>query len=266
MKKTLALLLVVVMLVSSVGLFASCKKNSNVITVGYTIYEPMNYLDENGNLIGFDTELAQKVFGNLGYEVNFKRIEWKNKYIDLKSGTIDCIWNGFTANTSDDDGVARSQKVDFSYNYMRNKQVVVVKAGSGITTEADLAGKIGVAEAGSAGEEFAKDSFKSSTINSVTAQMDALMEVKAGTADFAVLDDQLANKHCGKGNYTDLTVVEALSGDNEFYAIGFKKKSKLTAKVNEQLEALAADGTLLALAQKYGVDLTVITDFSDQKK
>ena len=266
MKKTLALLLVVVMLVSSVGLFASCKKNSNVITVGYTIYEPMNYLDESGNLIGFDTELAQKVFSNLGYEVIFKEIKWDNKYIDLKSGTIDCIWNGFTANTSDDDGVARSQKVDFSYNYMRNKQVVVVKAGSGITTAEDLAGKIGVAENGSAGKEFAEDSFKSSTINGVTAQVNALMEVNAGTADFAVLDDQLANSYCGKGDYANLTVVEALSGDNEFYAIGFKKKSKLTAKVNEQLEALAADGTLLALAQKYGVDLTVITDFSDQKK
>lgn len=266
MKKTLALLLVVVILVSSVGLFASCKKTEKTaITVGYTIYEPMNYLDENGNLVGFDTELAQKVFGNLGYEVIFKEIEWKNKYIDLKSGTIDCIWNGFTANTSDDDGVARSKKVDFSYNYMRNKQVVVVKAGSGIATEADLAGKIGVAETGSAGEEFAKDSFKNSTIRGVTAQVNALMEVNAGTADFAVLDDQLANSYCGKGDYASLTVVEALSGDNEFYAIGFKKKSKLTAKVNEQLEALAADGTLLALAQKYGVELTVITDFSDQK-
>lgn len=264
MKKTLALLLVAVMLVSSVGLFASCK-SGNVITVGYTIYEPMNYLDENGKLIGFDTELAQKVFGNLGYKVIFKEIEWKNKYIDLESGTIDCIWNGFTANTSDDDGIARSQKVDFSYNYMRNKQVVVVKAGSGITTAADLAGKIGVAETGSAGEEFAKDSFENSTIRGVTAQVNALMEVNAGSADFAVLDDQLANSYCGKGDYANLTVVEALSGDNEFYAIGFKKESELTAKVNEQLEALAADGTLLALAQKYGVDLTVITDFSNQK-
>ena len=92
------------------------------------------------------------------------------------------------------------------------------------------------------------------------------MEVNSGTVDFAVVDDQLATSYCGTGNYTALSIVSDLSSDNEFYAIGFKKGSELTAKVNEQLEALAADGTILALAQKYGVENTVITNFADQKK
>ena len=270
MKKVLSLVLAILMVVGAVAAFASCKKtDEKVVTVGYTIYEPMNYKDDSGKLVGFDTELAEKVFGNLGYKVIFKEIDWDNKYIDLASGTIDCVWNGFTANCEDDDGVQRSEKVDFSYNYMENQQVVVAKKDSGIATVADLKGKIGKAEAGSAGETYAKKAFATTevgaSISSVTKQTDALLEVNSGTADFAVLDVQLARSYCGKGDYANLAIVEAISGETEFYAIGFKKGSDLTAKVNEQLDALAKNGELLKLAQKYKVETTTIVDFSSQK-
>ena len=238
--------------------------NKETVVVGYTIYEPMNYKDESGKLIGFDTELAEKVFGNLGYEVIFQEIEWSSKYTDLNSGTIDCVWNGFTANTADDDGVLRAEKVDFSYNYMENRQVVVVKADAGIAAAADLNGKMGVAESGSAGEEYAK-SFEGTAFKGFIKQTDCLMEIKSGSADFAVVDAQLAKSYVGKGDYADLAIIDDLSSDVEFYAIGFKKGSMLTANVNAQLEALAADGTIAALAEKYGVSNTAITDFSDQK-
>ncbi len=264
MKKMLACLLAILMALSCMFVFASCGSDENVITVGYTIYEPMNYKAEDGKLIGFDTELAEATFKQLGYTVIFKEIKWENKYTDLASGTIDCIWNGFTANTADDDGVARADKVDFSYNYMKNKQVIVIKNGSAITAAEDLADKMGVAESGSAGESYAKG-FEGANIKGVTKQTDALMEVNAGTADFAVLDEQLAKSYCGQGDYSELTIVEALSSAEEFYAIGFKKGSELTAKVNEQLEKLAADGTIAKLAKKYGVENTAVTDFSDQK-
>ncbi len=273
MKKILALILAGLMLFS----LAACGANNasdettdpandtkETIVVGYTIYEPMNYKDENGKLIGFDTELAEKVFGNLGYEVIFQEIEWSSKYTDLNSGTIDCVWNGFTANTADDDGVLRAEKVDFSYNYMENRQVIVVKADSGIASAADLSGKIGVAESGSAGEEYAT-SFDGVNFKGFIKQTDCLVEIKSGTADFAVVDAQLAKSYVGKGDYANLAIVDSLSSDVEYYAIGFKKGSELTANVNEQLEALAADGTISALAEKYGVATTAITDFSDQK-
>lgn len=262
MKKVLAIVLATLMMVLCL---AGCAGTKKTVTVGYTIYEPMNYKDENGTLIGFDTELAEKVFANLGYEVIFKEIEWSSKYTDLNSNTIDCVWNGFTANTTDDDGVARADKVDFSYNYMENLQVVVVKNDANIASAADLDGKMGVAETGSAGEDYAKK-FEGTSFKGFVKQTDCLMEVKSGAADFAVLDAQLANSYCGKGDYADLTVVEGLSSDVEYYAIGFKKGSVLTANVNEQLEKLAADGTIAALAEKYGVENTTITDFSDQKK
>ena len=271
MKKVFAIALAAILLLASVAMFASCKKTEQpTVTVGYTDYEPMNYMDENGKLVGFDTELAEKVFGALGYKVIFQEINWDNKYMDLNSGTIDCVWNGFTANCSDDDGVERASKVDFSYNYMENQQVVIAKTTSGIASIGDLAGKTCAAEAGSAGESYAKDTFATTevgaNVKAVTKQTDALMEVKSGAADFAVLDVQLARSYCGKGDYADIAIVDTLSGDTEFYAIGFKKGSDLTARVNAQLEALAADGTIAALAEKYGVATTVITDFSGQKK
>ena len=279
MKKIIALTLAVLMLAAC---FAGCKKDAAVntdnaqnsdskadektVVVGYTIYAPMNYKEEGSDkLIGFDTELAEAVFGKLGYKVIFQEIEWESKYTDLNSNAIDCVWNGFTANTKDDDGIARSEKVDFSYNYMENRQVIVVKADSNIATAADLNGKLGAAEGGSAGETYAK-SFEGAVIKGFGVQTECLREVNAGTQDFAVLDAQLAKSYVGKGDYANLKIVEELSSEVEYYAIGFKKGSDLTAKVNEQLEALAKDGTIAKLAEKYGVANTVITDFADQKK
>ena len=263
MKKILALILAALMVVAC---FAGCgaPAEKETIVVGYTIYDPMNYLDENGKLVGFDTELAEKVFTNLGYQVAFKEIQWENKYTDLNSDVIDCVWNGFTCNTKDDDGVARADKVDFSYNYMENRQVIVVAADSAIASAADLNGKIGLAETGSAGETYAK-SFEGVTFKGAIKQTDTLLEINAKTADFAVVDAQLAKSYVGKGDYANLKIVDALSSDVEYYAIGFKKGSELTAKVNAELEKLGADGTIATLATKYGVENTAIKDFSDQK-
>lgn len=261
MKKLIAILLAVALL--AVG-FAGCKNETETIVVGYTIYAPMNYLDENNELIGFDTDLAKAVFENLGYKVFFQEIDWNSRYTDLESGTIDCIWNGFTCNTADDDGVMRSEKVDFSYNYMENRQVIVAKKDAGISSAADLNGKVAAVESGSAGETYAK-TFAGVTTKGFTKQTDCLFEVNAGTADFAVLDAQLAKSYAGKGDYASLTIVDGLSSDVEYYAIGFKKGSDLTAKVNAELEKLAADGTIAALAKQYDVENTAITDFSDQK-
>ena len=268
MKKIIAMMLALLMLsccfVGCSGSEDGAAAEKKTVVVGYTIYEPMNYKDDSGKLVGFDTELAEAVFANLGYEVMFQEIEWSSKYTDLDSGTIDCVWNGFTCNTADDDGIARADKVDFSYNYMENRQVIVAKSDAGIASAEDLNGKIAAVESGSAGETYAQG-FEGVTVKGFLKQTDCLFEVNAGSADFAVLDAQLAKSYAGKGDYAGLAIVDALSSDVEYYAIGFKKGSDLTAKVNEQLEKLAADGTIATLAEKYGVSNTAITDFSDQK-
>lgn len=243
------------------------KAEEKVATVGYTIYEPMNYEDENGKLVGFDTELAEAVFAKLGYKVVFKLIDWDQKYTELNSGAITCIWNGFTANTADDDGVARADKVDFSYNYMGNKQVLVAKAdfAKEIKDTKSLAGKVGAVEKSSAGDTYLTKTLEGAIKKGVTSQLDAMKELSMGAVDFVVLDEQLAKAYVGKGDYAGLAIVENVYSDAEYYAIGFKKNSELTANVNSALEALAADGTIAALAEKYGVSNTAITDFADQK-
>jgi polar amino acid transport system substrate-binding protein len=261
MKKILAFLLVLVM---AATMFASCNQDKTII-VGYTVYKPMNYRNDQGEFVGFDTDLATAVFEKLGYKVIFKEIKWDQKYLELNSGTIDCIWNGFTANTADSDGIARSEKVDFSYNYMLNKQVVVTtkELAASVTGFDSLSGKVGAMEEGSAGDTYLA-SLTGSVKKSVVSQLEALQQIALGTADFVVLDEQLATAYIGNGDFQNLTVVEVLSGDPEYYAISFKKGSDLTAKVNAALEELAAEGKIDEIAQKYNL-VTAITDFSDQK-
>jgi len=258
MKKIFALVLALMMLLP----LCACANEKNIV-VGYTIYKPMNY-KEGDKLVGFDTELAEAVYKKLGYKVTFKEINWDNKYTDLDGKTIDCIWNGFTANAADDDGVQRSEKVDFSYNYMENKQVIVIKKGTEFKTAEDLGKAKIVAESGSAGESYAKG-FEGATVKGVKKQTDCLMEIMSGAADVAVLDAQLAKAYVGKGDYADMEIVDALSSEPEYYAIGFRKGDKLKDEVNKALEELAKDGTIEKLAKKYGVENTVITDFADQK-
>lgn len=251
MKKLMAIVMAALVIMTCM---VGCgKEEEKTVVVGYTLYAPMNYLDEDGNLIGYDTELAEAVFEGLGYKVIFQEIDWDSKYTDLDSGTIDCVWNGFTCNTADDDGILRSEKVDFSYNYMENRQVIICKADAGITSAADLNGKTAAAESGSAGETYA-ETFEGVTVKGYPKQTDCLFEVNAGTADFAVLDAQLAKSYAGKGDYENIVIVDGLSSDVEYYGIGFKKGSDLTAKVNAAIKQLEENGKLMELAKKYGFE------------
>ncbi len=274
MKKLLALVLAAMMLISMVACAGEPSTTATetegtdekVAVIGYTIYEPMNY-EEDGKLVGFDTELAEAVFAKLGYKPVFKLIDWDQKYTELNSGAITCIWNGFTANTADDDGVARADKVDFSYNYMGNKQVIVAKADTvaAITAADSLSGKVGAVEQSSAGDTFLGEKLTGAIKKGVTSQLDAMKELSMGAVDFVVVDEQLAKAYVGKGDYANFKICETVASDAEYYAIGFKQGSDLTAKVNGALEELAKDGTIGKLADKYGVANTAITDFADQK-
>ncbi len=267
MKKIIALVLALLM---CMFVFAACgekeKESEDAekekLVVGYTIYAPMNYLDENEKLVGFDTELAEAVAKKLDMEIEFKEIVWGNKYIDLDSNRVNCLWNGFTSNCADDDGIQRSEKVDFSYAYMVNSQCVVVKKSNLTTlnTEAALANKKGAAENGSAGAGVVTGFVGETNLVGVDAQTGALSEVLLNRADFAVIDLTMAKSMVGTGAYSDLAIVESIEIPAEEYSIGFKKGSPLTAKVNGALKDLAADGTMTALAEKYGLSNYVITD------
>lgn len=269
MKKTLALLLAVLMLCGTVMAFASCgNTDEDTLVVGYTVYAPMNFWDKNGDLqpdtegegdfVGFDTELAKLVAEKLDMEIEFKLIEWSQKYSELNSGAIDCIWNGFTSNSKDDDGIERSEKVDFTYAYLDNAQCVVVKKAdlAAYTSAASLAGKKGAAEDGSAGETYAKSVTDDAKVIGKSSQMDTFMELTSSAVDFVVIDRLLADSVVGKGDYSSLAIVEAIEIEKEVYSIGCKKGGDLDEKINEALIELLNEGKIEALATKYNVRVT----------
>ena len=225
-------------------------KGKGSMTIGYTVYAPMNYTDDNGVFTGFDTELATAVCEKLGVTPNFQEINWETKEVELNGKTIDCIWNGMTLDADREANMACTDP------YVKNAQVVVMKAGSGYTDTASLIGKTVVAEIGSAGETTIKDDANLSQADYVGkgVQTDCLMEVQAGTAAAAVLDMTLAKAMIGEGtDYADLEIVDELA--IEFYGVGFRKGSNVRDEVNKIFDEMVADGSLKALADKYSLEI-----------
>lgn len=220
---------------------------------GITLFEPMNYYDENGELTGFETEFTKAVCEKLGVEAKFQEIEWDKKEIELNAKTIDAIWNGLTVTEE------RKENMGFSKSYVRNKQVVVIKADNKdkYTDEASMAGASCAAESGSAGQTAIETSpvLSQNEFVGASAQKDVLLEVKAGTVELGVLDYVMAKASIGEGtDYSDLMIVEGVELAPEEYAIGMRKGDTETIeKINGAIDELVADGTLKALAEKYGL-------------
>ena len=262
MKKFVAVLLCVVCMCA---LLTGCNSNKasdweyiqgkNELVVGITLYEPMNYYDANGELTGFDTEFALAVSDIIGVPVKFQEIEWDQKEVELKSKTIDCIWNGLTVTEE------RKENMAFSKSYVVNEQVVVINKANAdkYKTLADMEGIKICAESGSAGESAieADEHLSTGDYLGCSAQKDALLEVKAGTCDAAVLDLTLAKSVINDDtDYKDLMILEGASLQSEEYAIGFRlEDTETVAKVNDAIDQLVADGTLAELGDKYGVDV-----------
>ena len=228
---------------------AYVQSNKKMI-IGYTDYAPMNYYDDNGDFTGFDTELAIAVCEKLGVEPDFVEINWDTKQVELEAKSIDCIWNGMTILPE------LSEALEITQPYVKNAQVVIVKEGTAYDGTASLIGMEVAAEQGSAGEKaiVADDDLKQANLVPKSLQTEALMEVKAGTVDAAVLDLTLAKTMTGPGtNYEDIVIVDHLAEEN--YGVAFRKGSDICAEVNKIFDELIADGTMGALADKYGLDL-----------
>lgn len=266
MKKTVSVVLALIVTLGCVLGFAACSKDDTTeqtdaeyikdkgtLVVGYTEFAPMNYKNDNGELIGFETDFAKAVAAELGLEVKFQLIEWASKETELKSKNIDCIWNGMTI---DDE---RLQTMSISTPYMSNKQVLVVKADNadaykGLTVLP--AGTKVVAEQKSAGEtvitESNKDFFADVEYTALTDQAATLMNVMSGVADCAVVDYVLSIGMIGEGtDYSELVVVDDISFADEQYGIAFRKDSDFTAEVNAVITKLVENGKLNEIAAEY---------------
>lgn len=226
-------------------------QGKGTLVVGITDFAPMDYKDESGNWIGFDADMAKGFAESLGVAVEFVEIDWDNKIMELDGKTVDCIWNGMTLT----DEVKAA--MDCSNAYCNNAQVVIVPADVADQYQdvESVKGLNFAVEAGSAGE--AEVSALGASFTPVKAQSDALMEVAAGTSEAAVIDSLMAAAMVGEGTgYADLTYTVGLN--SEEYGVGFRKGSDLVAKLNEYFAASYADGSMMTIAETYGVQAAVI--------
>jgi len=231
---------------------ASAPAESKTFKVGFDAeYPPFGYMDENGEYTGFDLELAQGVCEINGWEYEAVPINWDSKDMELNSGSIDCIWNGFTINGREDD-------YTWSVPYVDNSQVIVCSEESGINSLADLAGKTVGVQAASA----ALDALNSEDNAELTATFGALqefgdynsafVELQAGSIDAVAMDVGVANYQIKSRGEGYKVLEEPISVEQ--YAIGFKKgNEELKDEVESALEQLVDDGTFAELAEKYEI-------------
>lgn len=258
MKKIFTIIISIILVLS----MAACSKSEGksdldyvmekgVLVVGVTEFEPMDYLDKNGEWIGFDADLAAAFAESLGIKAEFVKIEWANKSMELSGKTVDCIWNGMTLN----DEVKAT--MECSNAYCGNAQIVILPAEKAeqYKTAEDMKELVFAVENGSAGQKAAEEAGFEFT--PVLSQSDALMEVASGTSDAAIIDSLMAAAMVGEGTgYPSLTYTISLT--TEEYGVGFRKGSGLAEKLNDFFKKAYEDGSLLSMAKKYGMQAAII--------
>lgn len=218
-------------------------------------FPPMGFVGDDGEYTGFDLELAQEVAKRLGLEYKAQPIAWDSKDMELESGNIDCIWNGFTMTGREDD-------YTWTEPYMANQQVFVVANDSDINSQADLAGKIVEVQADSSAEAALKGAPElTATFKELLTTADyntAFMDLEQGAVDAIAMDVIVAGYQIQQRNADFKILDDSLS--EEEYGVGFKKgNTELRDKVQSTLEEMAEDGTLQEVSEKwFSKDVTTI--------
>ena len=229
-------------------------KDRGVLVVGITDFAPMDYKNADGEWIGFDADLAKAFAEYLGVEVQFQEIEWSNKVPELNSGSIDVVWNGMTLT----DEVKSA--MECSNAYCNNAQVVILPAdvADNYPDAESMATLLFAVEDGSAGAAVADEN----NFNKVTVidQATALLEVSTNNADAAIIDSLMAGAMVGEGtDYASLTYTIGLN--SEEYGVGFRKGSDAAAALNAFFIECYEDGTMMELAETYGVQAAIIAQY-----
>lgn len=220
-------------------------------------FAPMGFTEDDGTIVGFDIDLANAVAEKMGVKVEVKPIDWDSKAMELSTGKIDVIWNGFSITDE------RRQEVLFSNPYLSTKQSVIVKAGSDIKTKADLAGKKIALQDGSTSEDALKgdaatyESIGDENISRFKENSQVLMEVESGRADAAVIDEIFVRYYLQKENMLDKFVVLEEGFDEEDYGVGGRHGDyALMEAINKALDECKAEGITSEISMKwFGEDL-----------
>ena len=260
MKKVIALLLTVTLMF---GLTACGAKeeaaeavadgDAKTFTVGFDAeFPPYGYMDDNGDYVGFDLDLAQEVCNRRGWTLKKQPIDWDAKDMELSSGSIDCIWNGFTIN-------GREDQYTWSVPYVDNSQVFVVAADAGIVTKADLAGKIVGVQKDSSALAALQDEENQENLELAASFADLIqyadyntgfMDLESGAIDALAIDIGVAAYQISSRGDAYVMLDENLS--SEQYGIGFLLgNEELKNQVEETLMEMVEDGTFMKIAEEY---------------
>ena len=226
-------------------------QDKGTLVVGITEFDPMDYRDADGNWIGFDADMARAFAESLGVTAEFQLIDWDNKVFELNGKTIDVVWNGMTLT----DEVLSS--MDCSNAYCNNAQIVILPAdvAENYPDAASMSDLSFAVESGSAGQAQAEAN--GFTYTEVMDQATAVLEVASGTADAAIIDSLMAAAMVGEGtSYDQLTYTIELN--SEEYGVGFRQGPDLVERLNQFFADSYADGTMMELAETYGVQAAII--------
>ncbi|MCM1569206.1 MAG: amino acid ABC transporter substrate-binding protein [Roseburia sp.] len=254
MKKFLAVMSVMVLAFS---VLAGCgASKGRTFTVGFDAeFPPYGYRDDNGEYVGFDLDLAAEVCKRNGWELVKQPIDWDGKDMELSSGAIDCIWNGFTMN-------GRENEYTWSQPYVDNSQVFVVPTASGIGSKADLAGKIVAVQKDSSAlaalndEENADNMALRDSFAQLIEYADyntAFMDLEQGAVEAVAIDIGVAAYQIEQREAGAYVMLEETLA-TEQYGIGFLLgNEQLRDEVQKTLDKMAEDGTFMQIAEKWGL-------------
>lgn len=259
LKDIIAIGFITVLALGAAGCSSKTKDamSKDTLVLGFDdTFVPMGFKDNNGNIVGFDIDLAKEVSKRIGKKITFQSIDWSMKESELNSGKIDFIWNGYSITKE------REQKVNFSNPYLDNRQVIITLADSKINSKADLKGmRVGAQNESSAVDAINKESellnsFKDSKVYTYETNNDALSDLEAKRIDAVVADEILARYYINQKGATKYKILGDDFG-SETYGVGVRKSDKaLLDKLNKAFEDMKKDGTGKTISEKwFGQDI-----------
>ncbi|CUP21288.1 amino acid ABC transporter substrate-binding protein [Clostridium baratii] len=235
------------------------QQNDEVITVGYDdTFVPMGFVNNDGQVVGFDIDLAKAISKKINKKIVFRAIDWTMKETELRNKNIDLIWNGYSITKE------REKQIDFSNPYISDRQVIIVRSNSKINCKDDFKGKkIGVQSASSASDALMKDkkfvdSLSNNGVIEYQSNNDALMDLDSGRINGVVADEVLARYYMNKRGNDKYRVLKDDFG-REYFGIGIRKgDAKLKNEINKGLKEVIDDGEAKKISEKwFGEDIVI---------